>query len=69
MTFEALDAVLEPKTEKEVYKFIAGIAEIEPEELENLELKEFIKILKEIAEENDLKRFFTLLQDTIISVL
>lgn len=56
-----IEALSEKKAERCMYELIAGPAEMKPEEVENLPLDELMTIIKTIAEENDLKGFFTTL--------
>ena len=62
-----IEATGSPKVEKAFYDFLAGPFECKAEDIEQMELTELFKNLKEFAEENDLTSFFTQLSNMITS--
>lgn len=58
--FSIIEGCSEKNIENEVYSFLGGLTGREPKEIEQLELKDFISIIEEIAKENDLVYFFKL---------
>lgn len=48
----------EEEVEKQLYELIGNISEKKPEEIEDLNLDEFIDLIKEIGEQNNLSNFF-----------
>ena len=57
--FALLEGVTTAEAEAELYKFLSGPFEKTPEETEAMELDELINSLNNLAEENNLERFFT----------
>ncbi len=58
---KVLDLFVSKKAEGRVYEFLAGPFEVTPEEVRDLPLMELAENIKELAEENDIAGFFTLL--------
>lgn len=48
-----------PEAEFEIYQFIAGISGFEVYEIEEMAIDDFIEIIREIVQENDIKKVFT----------
>jgi len=57
----------EKKSEKAIYEFLSGPFETSVDDVENMGLNELAENLKVLAEDNDLKTFFTILQGMIIT--
>ena len=58
LIWDIFDKATEKKGEKSLYKFLAGVMETTPEEIEKLPPADFIAEMKQLAEENDLVGFF-----------
>jgi len=56
-----VEILTEKKAEKAIYEVLAGPFEITVDEVEKMDLIELAENLETLAQENDLKRFFTLL--------
>ena len=56
--FVIFDNCSDEKVEKLVYKLIGGIAEMKETEIEKMPLDEMIKLLGDIAKENNIVNFF-----------
>jgi|SRR5690625_159556 len=56
--FAIVEACANEGIEDEIYKFLSGPFEMDPKEIESMDLDKLINMLKQLAEENDLKRFF-----------
>lgn len=56
--WKILDVITEAEGEKELYGFLAGPFEMQPDEVASLELPEFVERMKQLFEENDLTDFF-----------
>lgn len=54
-----IESISGQDVENEIYKLIANISDKETDEIKNCDLTEFIQVLKNIWEENDVKSFFT----------
>ena len=48
-----------PQVEEEIYDILAGICGVKAEEIAEIEIIELVKIMKTIAEENNIEDFFT----------
>lgn len=57
--FMLLDKASEPEAEKEVYSFLAGPLEMEPEQVKKTDLFELVEMLKQVADVEKWKAFFT----------
>lgn len=53
-----LEAMAEPGAEQKIYEALAGPMEMEPETLAAIPPQEFFALLKQLAEENEIKTFF-----------
>ena len=53
-----IEALAERKAENALYDALAPIMELTPEEVRNLPPSDFIGLVKEIGEQNDIKSFF-----------
>jgi len=53
-----MEVLAEPKAEDLFYKLLAGIAEKDEKDIKDMDIDDVFDILKEIAENNDLLRFF-----------
>lgn len=51
------------EVEKMIYELLAGVIEIEPQDVARMGLDEIGRALRTIAEENDVKRFFKFASD------
>lgn len=60
-----IEIFTEKKAEAAIYEFLSGSFEVSPGEVEAMELAELAGNLKRLAQENDLKVFFTALQGLI----
>lgn len=47
-----------PDAENEIYIFISNISGFTVKEIENMDIEDFFELLKEIAQNNDLKKVF-----------
>lgn len=56
--FNIMEKAASTKTEAAIYEFLAGPLEMEPEEVENMELLTVIQQLKECADMENWKGFF-----------
>lgn len=57
--FMLLDKASEPESEIEVYSFLAGPLEMEPEQVKKTDLFELVEMLKQVADVEKWKDFFT----------
>lgn len=53
-----IEALAERKSEAAIYEFLANPFEMTAQEVSELGIDEFVDNLKQLAKENDLKRFF-----------
>lgn len=60
-----IEIFAEKKSEQAIYDVLAGPFEMEPKDVEKLELDDLIDKLQQLASENDLKRYFTVLAGMI----
>lgn len=69
--FEGILGVVELFTEKKMeqafYGFLSGPFETEAQDIATMDLVQFVDKIQELAEANDLRRFFTLLSGLISS--
>ena len=56
-----LEVFSEEKCEHLIYEWLAGPAELEAEEIAQLELSDLAALLKRLSEENNIRYFFTVL--------
>lgn len=56
-----IEILSEKKSEQAIYEVLSGPFEMEPEQIEKMDLCTLVERLETLARENDLKRFFTLL--------
>lgn len=56
--WKIFDVITEAEGEGELYRFLAGPFEMQPEEIPEIELPDFIARMKRLIEENDLTVFF-----------
>lgn len=60
-----VDAMASAGAEREIYKFLAALAETEPDAIKDMEIGDFVTLLEEIGKENDIPAFFTRLSGLI----
>lgn len=53
-----LESIADPAAERAACVFLAGPLECSPEDVQQMDLEELIAALKQMAEENNLRRFF-----------
>lgn len=58
LLYGIFEKAVEQEAEAHVYEFLAGPLEISADEIAEMELSDFFTAVKQIAEENDLVRFF-----------
>lgn len=58
IVFTIIDNCSEEDVEKEIYKLIANISEMTEKEIRELEIPDFINLIKKFINENDIKGFF-----------
>ena len=59
LIFTILESASEPEAEKEVYNFLAGPLELEPEEIKKMNPVKLVEMIKEMATSEEWKAFFT----------
>lgn len=57
--FAVMEAVSATENEQELYNLLSGPLELEPEQVAAIELTELAEKLEQMAQENNLERFFT----------
>ena len=60
-----IEILTEKKSEQVIYEILAGPFEMEAKDVESMDLDNLIEKLKQLAEENNLKSFFTALAGMI----
>lgn len=58
LVYNIFEAASEKKSESYIYEFLSGPFEMPAKEIQDIELNEFFKLVKQFAEENDLVNFF-----------
>ena len=58
LIWDVFDSATEESGESVLYEFIAGPFEMTPEEVADLDFDEFSDLLKQLAQDNNLKAFF-----------
>lgn len=56
-----IEILTEKKAEQGIWEMLAGPFEMKPEEVADLDLLDLAEKMEQLAKENDLKRFFTML--------
>ena len=56
-----MEILAEKKSEQAIYEVLSGPFEMDPKQIEQMDLVPLAENLEKLAKENDLKRFFTLL--------
>ena len=56
---QVLEFVSEKQCERAFYEFLSGPFELNPDDIAKMDLQTLVENLTKLAEENDLKRFFT----------
>lgn len=56
---QVLEFVSEKQCERAFYEFLSGPLELNPDDIAEMDLQTLVDNLSKLAEENDLKRFFT----------
>lgn len=59
LLFSILDKAISENGERQVFKFVSGLAEVPVEELEAMDPTDFLKIIIEIADVEKWKSFFS----------
>lgn len=54
-----MEALVEKKSEEALYEFFSGPFEMEPKDIAEMSLEELVRNMERLAEENNLKVFFT----------
>lgn len=56
-----IEIITEKKSEQAIYEVLAGPFELKPQEIESMPLDLLVENLQQLAKENDIKSFFSLL--------
>lgn len=57
--FAIIEGAAEKSAEAGIYEFLGKISGKKPQEIESLEIEDFINLVKQIVAENDIASFFT----------